>query len=84
MIQLCYKLDSDKIKWAPTSISSDYELSAFHERMKDLIVPPKLANGKYSKKKMKSVRVIFSDSTDDSASKIAKKTKKVSSFHFYY
>jgi hypothetical protein len=86
MIQLCYKLDTDKVKAAPTSISSDYELSTFYDRMKNLIVPPKLANGKYSQKKMKPVQVIFSDSVEGTelTNNAAKKAKKVSQSFIYF
>jgi hypothetical protein len=60
LLQLRYKLE-DSPKALSTSITSEEEFRVFTARMKHLIVPPLLSNGKSSKKVMEVVRVIFED-----------------------
>ena len=64
-ISLQYRLDSDKVKAGATSIRTDDELVLFKTRMRSLIVPPLLANGKPSNCTPKSVQVIFEDTGAD-------------------
>ena len=49
VLQLQYKLSNDKVKAPVTSIQDDKELEMFITRMRELIVPQCLANGKLSK-----------------------------------
>jgi hypothetical protein len=49
VMQLQYKLSSDKVNAPATSIQDDKELEIFTMRMRALIVPQCLANGKLSK-----------------------------------
>jgi len=60
-ISLQYRLDSDKAQTGATLIHTDDELALFKTRMRTLIVPPLLANGKPSNRALKSVRVLFED-----------------------
>ena len=64
-ISLQYRLDSDKLKAGATSIHTDDELALFKTRMRGLIVPLLLANGKPSNRAPKSVHVIFEDTGAD-------------------
>jgi hypothetical protein len=56
---LGYRLDSDKAKMGSTSIQTENELQMFIERMRPLLVPPRLANGKPSTRIPKSTIVYF-------------------------
>jgi hypothetical protein len=84
LLQLRYRLDSDKPKTGPTSIQTPDELRLFIERMKQLIVPQRLPSGRISARALKPVRVLFEDATEepvereDGGSKPA--GKQVSSF----
>ena len=49
-VLLQYQLDSDKAKAGATSIQMDEELNIFKMKMRDLIMPQRLANGKLSVK----------------------------------
>lgn len=63
-IQLQYKLANDKAKAPATSICDDEELEIFVEKMRTLLVPPLLANGKPSKRAPpKNCTVCFEDAT---------------------
>jgi hypothetical protein len=62
IIQLRYKLASDKAKAPATSICNDDELQIFIENMRSLLVPPLLPNGKPSKRAPpKNSTVCFED-----------------------
>jgi hypothetical protein len=66
VLQLQYKLSSDKVKAPATSIEDDKELKFFVTRMRALIVPPRLANGKLSKRgPPKNLMVCFEDGAMD-------------------
>ncbi|KAF8838295.1 hypothetical protein BDN67DRAFT_1013216 [Paxillus ammoniavirescens] len=67
-VQLRYRLDNDKAKDGMISIQNDDELTMFKDRMRDLIVPPRLSNGKPSTRPLKKVLVHFEDaSAEDQA-----------------
>ena len=69
LLRLCYRLDSDKVKSGATSIQTEMEFKIFKDRMRNLIVPPVLSNGKKSTRPMKKVVVCFEDgSTTDQQS----------------
>ena len=63
IVQLCYKLDTDKVKTPTTSIQSNDELQIFKDRMRLLLVPKRLADGSISKRALKAV--CFEDAADD-------------------
>ncbi|KAF8139088.1 hypothetical protein EV363DRAFT_1293320 [Boletus edulis] len=64
-VRLQYRLESDKGKPVFTSIQSDEELELFMDRMRPLIVPQLLSNGKISARPLKPILVIFDDSRND-------------------
>ncbi|KAF8446176.1 hypothetical protein L210DRAFT_840754, partial [Boletus edulis BED1] len=61
LVQLQYRLDSDKAKDGMISIQNDDEFAMFMDRLRPLIVPPRLANGKVSARRLKPVSVLFED-----------------------
>lgn len=60
-LRLRYRLESDKAKAGATSIGSNEELDIFTQRMRPLIVPQRLANGKISTRALKAIVVHFED-----------------------
>ena len=66
LVALQYRLGSDNAKAGAISIQTDDELQLFKERMRKLIVPPRLANGKPSTRAPKPVLVYFEDSSSES------------------
>jgi hypothetical protein len=60
-VQLRYCLNTDKVKSRGVSIQFLEEFDLFISRMKPLIVPPRLANGKTSTCALKPVMVYFED-----------------------
>lgn len=58
-----YRLDSDKAKQGLISIQSDNELEMFIRRLRPLIVPARLANGKPSARPPKDPLVCFEDAS---------------------
>lgn len=64
---LQYRLDSDKAKMGATSIQADSELEMFITRMRSMIIPPRLANGKPSTHALKSVLVYFENAATQEA-----------------
>ena len=69
LLKLCYRLGTDKAKASATSIQTEEELKIFKERMRSLIVPQRLANGKLSTRVLKPVTVCFEDSADSGSSR---------------
>jgi hypothetical protein len=67
LIQLRYRLDSDKQNAGATSIQSVEELNFFKEHMRVLLVPQRLASGKISVRALKPVRVYFEDAADENS-----------------
>ncbi|KAF8545685.1 hypothetical protein OG21DRAFT_1492043 [Imleria badia] len=67
-VHLRYCLDVDKAKAGVILIQTDGELKMFKDYMRDLLVPPVLANGKKSSHIMKKVHVIFEDASMDQQS----------------
>jgi hypothetical protein len=65
LIQLQYRLDGDKPTVGATRIRSQADLKQFEQRMRLLIVPQKLRNGKISTRILKPVRVCFEDVADE-------------------
>jgi hypothetical protein len=65
LIQLRYRLDTDKAKDGATSIRTEEELDLFKERMRDLTVPQRLPSGKISTRAPKIVRVYFEDASKE-------------------
>ena len=58
-VTLQYRLDSDKQKDGATSIQTIDELDLFKARLRALIVPQRLTNGKPSTRPIKKVTVYF-------------------------
>ena len=75
LIQLRYRLDTDKPKAGATSIRTEEELELFKERMRVLIVPRKLSSGKTSSRALKQFTVVFEDAAEEGAANEAQ-TKK--------
>ncbi|KAF8120014.1 hypothetical protein EV363DRAFT_1460284 [Boletus edulis] len=63
LIRPQYRLDCDKAKQSFISVQSDDELEMFIRRMRSLIVPPRLANGKPSTRAPKDPLVQFGDAS---------------------
>jgi hypothetical protein len=63
IVQLRYKLSNDKAKAPSTSIQNEDELQIFVERMRALLVPQRLTNGKGAKRAHKNITVCFEDPT---------------------
>ncbi|KAH9979303.1 hypothetical protein BGW80DRAFT_1248676 [Lactifluus volemus] len=68
-LKLRYRLDTDKPKTPATSIQSVDELKIFKDRLRLLIVPQRLSNGKLSSRVLKPVTVCFENgsNTDQSS-----------------
>lgn len=64
LLELRYRLDTDKQKAAATSIQTPEEFRIFKDRMRTLIVPQKLPSGKLSTRVLKPVTVAFEDGAD--------------------
>jgi hypothetical protein len=67
LVQLRYRLDSDKQNVGATSIQSVEELNLFKEHMRVRIVPQRLASGKISSRALRPVRVYFEDADDENS-----------------
>ena len=65
LIRLQYRLDSDKPTVGATQIRSQADLEQFKQRMRPLIVPQRLRNGKLSTRALKPVRVCFEDMAEE-------------------
>jgi hypothetical protein len=65
LIELRYRLEGDKPKVGATTIKSEVQLEHFKQRMRLLIVPQRLANGKISQRQLKPIRVYFEDAAED-------------------
>jgi hypothetical protein len=79
-LRLRYRLESDKAKAGATSIQSNEELHIFIRRMRPLIVPQRLTNGKISTRALKAIVVHFEDVTaaeENSKAQLKGKAKKV-------
>ncbi len=61
LMQLRYRLDTDKQKAAAISVQNDEEFRIFKDRMRLLIVPQRLPSGKLSTRVLKPVTVFFED-----------------------
>jgi hypothetical protein len=61
LLELRYRLDTDKQKAAVTSIQTAEEFEIFKDRMRTLIIPQKLLSGKLSTRVLKPVMVSFED-----------------------
>lgn len=66
---LQYRLSTDNAKIGTISIQTNDELRLFKERLRNLIVPPRLANGKVSTRTPKPVLVFFEDAGISSETK---------------
>ena len=64
LLELRYRLDTDKQKAAATSIQTPEEFGIFKDRMRSLIVPQRLPSGKLSTRALKPVTVSFEDRAD--------------------
>jgi hypothetical protein len=64
LVQLRYRLESDRPKAGATSIQSEEEFGYFMEHMRMLIVPPRTQSGKKSARALKPIRVYFEDAAD--------------------
>ena len=65
MLQLCYRLSTDKPKASAISIQSDEQFTIFLSQMRMLVVPQRLASGKISTRQIKPITVIFEDGSQD-------------------
>jgi hypothetical protein len=63
-IRIQYRLDTDKAKTHSVSIQSIEEFNFFINRMRPLIVPQRLANGKTSTRALRPVMVYFEDASE--------------------
>jgi len=68
LVLLRYRLDSDKAKVGATSIETDEEFTIFKAKMRTLIVPQHLPNGKISTRVPKNCLVYFQDGSVEDAS----------------
>ena len=68
LVLLQYRLDSNKAKVGTTSIETDTEFSIFKVKMRTLIVPQHLTNGKISTRPLKNCLVYFEDGGAEHAS----------------
>jgi hypothetical protein len=62
---LQYRLSSDNVKIGAISIQTKEELLLFKDRLRKLIVPPRLSNGKASTRTPKAMLVYFEDASSD-------------------
>jgi len=81
---LQYQLDSDKAKMGVTSIQADSELDIFLAKMRSMIVPPRLANGKPSTRAPKNVVVYFEDAATTNVSNETHGNKKAMASGYLY
>jgi hypothetical protein len=65
LLELRYRLDTDKQKTAATSIKTVEEFEIFKDRMRSLIVPQRLPSGKLSTRIPKPVTVSFEDGAEN-------------------
>jgi hypothetical protein len=88
LVQIHYRLDTDKVNQGPTCILNDTHHKMFVDRMRRLIVPQRLSSGNISKRHLKEVQVLFEDTSEDvvakgngggtsKGSKVAKTSKQV-------
>ncbi|KAG6380462.1 hypothetical protein JVT61DRAFT_8607 [Boletus reticuloceps] len=64
-LRLQYRLDPNNTKHAAMSIQSAQELVLFITRMRPMLVPQRLANGKPSTRPLKNILVYFEDGSSD-------------------
>lgn len=64
LLRLSYRLNIDKAKDDATTIHTEEELKIFKNRMRPLVVPQRLSNGKISTRTLRQVIVFFEDSSD--------------------
>jgi len=74
LVALQYRLGSDSAKAGAISIQTDNELQMFKDRMRKLIVPSLLSNGKPSTRALKPVLVYFEDSNNEQTETIKNTT----------
>ena len=74
---LQYRLSSDNTKIGAISIQTNEELLFFKERLRQMIVPPRLANGKASSRTPKPVLVYFEDASETKETPTSSGSKKV-------
>lgn len=74
-----YRLSTDNSKAGAISIQTEEELRLFKERLRSIIVPPRLANGKVSTRAPKAVLVYFEDVNNEARDTLTASTgsKKV-------
>ena len=65
LLQLCYRLSTDKPKASATSIQTDEEYAIFLSQMRLMIVPQRLQSGKISGRQLKPFTVVFVDGSED-------------------
>ena len=64
LVVLQYRLSNDNTKIGAISIQTNEELLLFKDRLRKIIVPPRLANGKASTRTPKAVLVYFEDASE--------------------
>jgi hypothetical protein len=65
LVMLQYRLSNDNAKIGYISIQTNEEFLLFKDRLRKLIVPPRLANGKASTRTPKAVLVYFEDASSE-------------------
>ena len=65
LVVLQYRLSNDNAKIGSISIQTCDKLQIFKERLRKMIVPPLLANGKVSTRTLKPVLVYFEDASSE-------------------
>ena len=61
LVMLQYRLSTDNAKIGAISIQTNEELQLFKDCLRNVVVPPRLANGKVSSSTPKAVLVYFED-----------------------
>ena len=83
LVILQYRLSTDNTKVGAISIQTDEELRLFKERLRSLIVPPRLANGKASTRAPKAVLVYFQDASSEAKDTLTASTGSKKVFVFF-
>ena len=77
LVVLQYRLSYDNAKIGAISIQTNEELLLFKQRLRKIIVPPRLANGKVSTRTPKPVLVYFEDASIETPTSSGSTGKKV-------
>ena len=86
LVKLQYRLSNDITKVGAISIQTNKELLPFKDRLRKIIIPPHLANGRASTRTPKAVLVYFEDASSEMKETLASgnSSKKVYIFFMLY